>query len=192
MSSKFEDIGIPEKIQVKKEYGHLLIVRKWFGFKFIFLTLFVVFWDAFLINWYSMAFSSTLEGMFDLPLMFILFPLLHVVVGVGLTYYVLTGYLNKTFIDVDFNSVTVKHKPLPLWGNKTVPSNSIVQLYCKQDMFLGSRSSYRTFAVHAITRERKNIKLIAGLDTSEQALFIEQEIERFLNIEDKPVKGEIR
>ena len=190
MPNKFEDIGIPEKIQVKKEYGHLLIVRKWFGFKFIFLTLFVIVWDAFLINWYSMAFSSTFEGMFDL--MFILFPLLHVALGVGLTYYVLTGYLNKTLINVNFSSVSVKHKPLPFWGNKKVSSKSIVQLYCKKDMFLGSRGGYRTFAVHAITRERKNIKVVAGLDTSEQALFIEQEIEKFLSIEDKPVKGEIR
>ena len=33
---------------------------------------------------------------------------------------------------------------------------------------------------------------LSGLDTSEQALFIEQEIEKFLGIEDKRVKGELR
>jgi hypothetical protein len=124
--------------------------------------------------------------------MFFLFPLVHVAVGMGLTYYVLTGYFNKTRIDVDLNAITIRHEPLPFWGNKKVSSKKIVQLYCKKDDALGARNGYRAFAVHAITSERRNIKLLSGLDNSEQALFIEQEIEKFLNIEDKRVKGEIR
>jgi hypothetical protein len=190
MSHEFTEIGIPDHIQVDKEFQHLRIVRKWFGFKFVFLTLFVIVWDAFLINWYSNGFSSSFQDGFEL--MFVLFPLVHVAVGLGLTYYVLAGYLNKTFIDVDFTSLSIKHAPLPFWGNKTVSSKTIRQLYCKRDDFPNHRNSYRTFAIHAITSERRNIKLLSGLDTSEQALFIEQEIEKFLNIEDKPVKGEIR
>jgi len=190
MSSEFADIGIPDNIKIAKNFQHLRIVRKWFGFKFIFLTLFVIVWDAFLLNWYSMALSPSFR--IGVDLMFVLFPLLHVTVGIGLTYYVLTGYLNKTRIDVDFNSITVRHEPLPFWGNKKVSSKTIKQLYCKKDDLYGSRNGYRVFAVHAITNERRNIKLLSGLDNSEQALFIEQEIEKFLNIEDKPVKGEIR
>jgi hypothetical protein len=65
------------------------------------------------------------------------------------------------------------------------------QLYAKEDGY--SRSGYPiSYAVHALTDEQRNIKLLAGLDTSEQALFIEQEIERVLNLRDQPVKGEIR
>ena len=190
MSNEFTDIGVPEKMQISKNFQHLRIVRKWFDYKFVLLTLFVIFWDAFLVNWYAMAFSSSFQSAFDL--MFFLFPLIHVAVGIGLTYYVLTGYLNRTLIDVDANSITIKHEPLPFWGNKKVSSKAVVQLYCKKDDFLGARNRYHVFAVHAITRERKNITLLSGLDTSEQALFIEQEIEKFLNIEDKPEKGEIR
>jgi hypothetical protein len=190
MANEFTELGIPANIQIDKNFQHLHIIRRWFGFKFIFLTLFVIVWDAFLINWYASAFSASFQGMFDL--MFVLFPLLHVAVGIGLTYYVLAGYLNKTTIDVDFNSITVKHGPVPFWGNQTLPSKTIRQLYCKRDEFPGSRNGYRAFAVHAITSERRNIKLLSGLDNSEQALFLEQEIEKFLNIEDKPVKGEIR
>ena len=190
MSSKFTEIGIPDKIQIDKSFQHLHIERKWFGFKFIFLTLFVVVWDAFLVNWYARAFSFSFQEVGDL--MFVLFPLLHVAVGIGLTYYVFAGYLNKTVIEVDFHSITIKHTPVPFWGNKKVSSKTIRQLYCKRDDFPNNRNSYRAFAVHAITSERRNIKLLSGLDTSEQALFIEQEIEKFLNIEDKPVKGEIR
>jgi len=188
--SEFTEIGIPDKIHVDKNFQHLHIVRKWFGFKFVLLTLVVIAWDAFLINWYASAFASPFQDAFDL--MFVLFPLVHVAVGIGLTYYTLAGYLNRTFIDVDFNSITIRHAPIPFLGNKKIPSKTIRQLYCKRDDFPGGHRTNRAFAVHAITSERRNIKLLSGLDTSEQALFIEQEIEKFLNIEDKPVKGEIR
>lgn len=190
MTNEYSDIGIPGNIHVDRNVHHLRITRKWFGFKFIFFTLFVLVWDAFLINWYSMAFSSNIQDMFDL--MFFLFPLLHVAVGIGLTYYVLTGYLNNTFIDIDYDWITVRHGPLPFFGNKKISSKTAVQLYCKSDDLLGAHNNYRTFAVYVITRDRRNIKLLSGLDNTEQALFIEQEIENFLNIEDKPVKGEIR
>ena len=190
MVGGFAEIGIPDGIKIDKNFQGLSITRKWFGLKFILLTLFVVIWDAFLINWYAMALSSSFQSAFDV--MFIVFPLLHVALGMGLSYYVLAGYLNKTMIDVDFNSITIRHGPIPFWGNQKVPSKTITQLYCKREDYFGSYRSFGTFAVHAITSERRNIKLLAGLDSSEQALFIEQEIEKFLSIEDKPVKGEIR
>lgn len=190
MSKESTEIGIPDNIQIARNFQHLRIIRRWFGVKFILLTLFVIVWDAFLINWYASAFRSSFQD--PVELMFVLFPLVHVAVGIGLTYYVLAGYCNKTLIDVDFNAIVIRHAPLPFWGNKKVTSKNIVQLYCKRDEVLGARNGYRAFAVHAITRERRNIKLLSGLDNSEQALFIEQEIEKFLNIEDKRVKGEIR
>ena len=34
-------------------------------------------------------------------------------------------------------------------------------------------------------------KLVSGLLSSEEALFIEQEIEKYLRIDDEPVRGEI-
>jgi hypothetical protein len=190
MLGKYTEIGIPDSIKSDKNFQQLRITRKWFGFKFILLTLFIIIWDAFLINWYVMAFSSSFQGTFNYIIF--LFPLLHVSFGLGMTYYVVAGYINKTMIYVDFNSITIRHGPVPFWGNKRVSSKTVTQLYCKRDEYFGSYRGYGTFAVRAITNEQRNIKLLTGLDTSEQALFIEQEIEKFLNIEDKPVKGEIR
>ncbi len=185
MSSEFTEIGIPDNFKIDKNFQYLRIAIKWFGFKFIVLTLFVIVWDAFLINWYSMAFSSSFQSSVDL--ISILFPLLHVIVGIGLTYYVLAGYLNKTFVDVDSNSITVRYEPLPLWGNKKISTKIIEQLYYEWDDFWGipsKRSGYHFYAVYAITNEKKIIKLVRGLDNSQQASFIKQEIERFLNIDE--------
>ena len=48
--------------------------------------------------------------------------------------------------------------------------------------------SWCTPSTHAGVQER----LVDALDSSDQALYLEQEIERFLNIKDAPVVGEMR
>ena len=49
-----------------------------------------------------------------------------------------------------------------------------------------------TYEVHLIDRNYKHAKLVTGLPSSEHALYLEQEIERFLHIADRPVRGEYR
>ncbi len=121
-----------------------------------------------------------------------LFPILHLAVGAGLTYFTLAGYLNSTVIDVDGNVIRVRHGPIPWWGNHRLSSKAIIQLYSKHEHWSNYTSSIDAFQVRAITNARRNLLLVSGLDHAEQALFIEQEIEKFLNIEDRPVRGEIR
>ena len=42
-----------------------------------------------------------------------------------------------------------------------------------------------------MTRGRRNIRIVSGLETQEQALYIEQTLESHLRIEDAAVPGEI-
>ncbi len=58
----------------------------------------------------------------------IVFPICHVAVGVGLTYYVIAGFLNKTEILVTHDSVHVRHRPVPWWGNRSVPRHEIQEV----------------------------------------------------------------
>ena len=187
MPKEFMDIGIPPQITIHKEFQQLRITRKWFDVKYIYIAPFAFIWNAFLFYWYKMALPSS-----DIDWLFLLFPMLHVGMGIWLTYYVLTGLFNKTVIDVNFNSVNVKHSPFPYSGNKTLTSKTLIQLYCRREDFWSRFHGSSSFTVHAITSKRENIKLLSGLENAEQALFIEQEIEKFLNIEDKQVKGEVR
>jgi len=185
MEKEAIEIGLPDKIEFS-DHGHFIgIIRKWFGPKIIFLTFFVIFWDGFLFSLYSKAIHSQ-------DMMSMLFPLLHVAVGIGLTYYVIAGYLNKTYVRVDYSSIVIKDSPLPFFRNKTLNSSDIKQLYSKEKIRHNRESgSSVSYEVHAVTNDKKNIKLLRGLESSEQALFIEQEIEKFLKIEDKRVKGEL-
>ena len=119
------------------------------------------------------------------------FGTLHGAVGIGLSYYVLAGYINRTVIKVNRNMLTIKHGPLPWFGNKQLHSHDLAQLYCKECMHRHKNSSSCTYEVHAILKDGQHAKLVTGLDESEQALYLEQEIERFLRIEDQPVRGEM-
>jgi hypothetical protein len=180
------DIGLPDKLTLNYRGTGFEIVRTWLGWQAIFLTVFAVFWDGFLFFWYSMAL-----GFGAVNMMMVLFPLIHVAAGVGITYTALAGWLNATRISVDQGKVTVRHGPLPWLGNKDLDATNIQQLYSKEKISTGRNSTSVTYEVHAITADGRNEKLVSGLESSEQALYIEQEVERHFHIEDTPVRGQI-
>ncbi|MCP4542601.1 MAG: hypothetical protein GY832_36225 [Chloroflexi bacterium] len=178
------DLGLPNGIDLTENLDGLEIVRRWFSIQTVFLTFFVVFWDGFLVFWYTQAINTS-------NIMMLVFPLLHVAIGVGLTYYVLASYVNRTYIRVNHSFLSIQHAPLPFPGNRTVDASDIKQVYSKENISRSRRSNSVTYEVHALTRNGRNLKLLSRLPNSEQALFIEQEIERFLRIQDVPVRGEI-
>jgi hypothetical protein len=187
MAREFIDIGVPSQMTVQKNAHQLCITRKWFEKTWLVFISFVIAWDVFLLWWYIRVFSAT-----QLDLLAILFPLLHVLLGASSTYLLLTVFLNTTTINVTSKMISIRHGPLPFWGNKRVASTTLLQLYCKRDEFWHHLQKITTFSVRAITNDRKNITLLSGLQKAEQALFIEQEVEEFLGIEDRPVKGQIK
>ena len=110
---------------------------------------------------------------------------------VAVTYYALTGWFNVTDITATRQDITVKHKPLPWLGNKTINARDIKQLYGKEKVTTNRNSTSVSYEIHVITHSGADTTLVTGLETSQQALFIEQEIEKFLNIKNAPVRGEI-
>ena len=178
------DLGLPDKLELRNTSSGIEIVRKWFGWQTVFLTAFAVFWDGFLLTWYS----------FTLPFgfsFFNLFPLIHVAAGIGITYTALAGWLNTTRISVSQGKISVRHGPLPWLGNKDLDGSMLKQLYSKEKISRGRNSTSYSYEVHAVLSNGKNAKLVSGLESSEQALYIEQEIERYFGIVDTPVRGQI-
>ena len=184
MDSKRVELGLPEKLTLQHLASGIEISRSWFTWSVIFMTGFAIVWDSFLILWYSAATAGSGN------LLMLLFPIGHVAAGVFITYSALTGWLNSTRIRVDQGRISVRHGPLPWLGNKTVDGSMLKQLYSKEVITSG-RSTTVTYEVHVITAGGTDLKLVDRLETSEQALYIEQEIERYFRIEDAPVRGEL-
>ena len=171
------DAPVPEKLDLVEDHGKLVIRRKWFGWHLIFLTIFCVVWDGFLFFWYSIAFSDPDSG-----LMMKLFPIGHLAVGVGLTYFVIAGYFNKTDIIIDPMYIEVKIYPIKWFGNKKIDITEIKQLYTTEKISNTKNGTTVRYQVSVVTNENKQKKLVGGLESREQGLFIEHKIEEILGI----------
>lgn len=175
---------MPEKFEVYNRGGELFIAFRWFNSSFIALTIFCIIWDGFMAFWFSIAFFT---GEYEMAL----FGSLHGMVGVGLTYYTIAGYINKTYIGLNYNILKIKHAPLPFWGNREIPVEELSQLYVKRHEQQGKNKTTVTYQLHATLKSGEEKTLVTGFDEPEKALYLEQEIEKFLRIKDEPVAGEL-
>ncbi len=187
MGDAATDIGLPKKMELIDRGSHIEIVRRWFGAKAVLMAIFAVFWDGAVVFWFSQLPAKP-------PPTTVLILLFHAAVGIWATYTALAGCLNRTRVVASLVRVGVRHGPLPWFGNLEVMASDLQQLYSKETV-----SPFRSeealqapsFEVRAVTQSGRNIKLLDGLETQEQAIFIEQKIESYLRIKDTPVPGEI-
>jgi hypothetical protein len=165
-----------------------VITRRWFSAKTVFLLFFCIFWDGFLVMWYSLATRGH-----GTPIFAFLFPLLHVGAGAYLTWQALCGLINRTRIEVHLRELRIKHGPLPWPGNRRLPVSSLKQLFSEERVSRsGNRNSTtRRYHLNAVLRDGRKVTLLDNLDEADQALYLEQEIERRLGIVDAPVAGEL-
>lgn len=177
----------------------MTIRHRWFQWALLFLLFFAIAWDSFLVGWYWLLTAGPFGGDHGMPgpmkLIFFVFPIAHVAVGVGLTYFVLAGLLNSTVIRVADGMVSVRHGPIPWLGNLDVPIDGIEQLYCQNKLRTkhdenGHATTSMHYEVHAVIDGQKK-KLLSGLHEADHALFVEQRLERFLRLENRPVPGEM-
>jgi len=178
-------VPLPARLQVE-ELGSAFRARwRWFQWHMVFLVFFCVFWDGFLVVWYATGLAT------GAPIVFLVFPLLHVSVGVGLTYYVACGFLNTTTLEIAGGNLAIRHGPLPWRGNFKVPVQDVRQLYCQERAVHNKRSVHHVYDVHALLADGDDLTLVSALPDSQQALYLEQQIEARLRIKDEPVGGEL-
>ncbi len=107
-------------------------------------------------------------------------------------YYALAGLLNNTIITITPHQISVKHGPLPYFGNKRLESQNVKQFYIKEKSQKNNKSTTYTYEVHIEEVTGSHKRLVKGFDSPLQALYLEQELEQYLDIEDQPVTGEFR
>jgi hypothetical protein len=181
--------AMPHGFTVEKGGSDLLRIRwRWFKPMALFLVFFCVVWNGILIGVYSLG-TSTDAG---LPFIVYLFPLGHVAVGLGLTYYTVALFLNRTTVTVKPHELRVRHAPLPWSPSHTIPVRDLEQLYVERKVTHTKNGTDVTFQLMAVTRAHTGRELIGGLSELDQALYLEQEIESVLGLRDRPVAGEHR
>ena len=175
----------PKSVTVDPAGGGVTYRHRWFSWKIVFFTVFCLFWDSFLVFWYAMAFR-------DPDPMALLLPLIHLAVGVGLTYFTIAGYVNSTTVHLDRGHLSVRHGPLPWPGQVDVGTKDLRQLFCEERVTRGKNGPNYSYRLHAVLADGTRRKLLSGLDTPEVPRYLEQQLEARLQITDRPVRGELR
>ena len=173
----------PAHVQLFHRASDMEIVRSWFGWQTLLVTAFTVIWDVVVFA----NFRGMMEG---LNLLSLLFP----AIGVVLAYYTIARWLNRTRIVVSRDKITVRHGPLPWIGNKEVEASNLKQVYRVEQEHRSSKGGRTvTYEVYTLTGDGQSVKLLDGLTglTSEQALFIALQIEKYLGIQKIPAEGRI-
>jgi len=184
------EIFQPEGIEMFRLRSELNIDFKWQNAKSMnwFMVLFTILWNAMIL---PAAVAAILSGQF----MAVLFMGAHIAVGVGLAFNLLSNLVNRTYITVDGYNLSIDHRPLknPFKPSEEIPVQNIDQIYVRRHVVgtTNGRSSYG-HSVMAVLKNGRQLKLIEAMKNPDKALYIEQEIEYFLNIEDRPVQGEVR
>lgn len=166
------------------------IVSRWFEYRHLGMLMFCVFWDGFLVVWYTIAFS--ING----PWLMVIFPLIHVAVGVCLTYATLAGLLNQTVIAIDDGTLAITHGPVPWVGGLRVPAMAITQIYCTAIPLNRWRMTGANYGfidpvqVRALLENGEQRMLFNTLP-KEEGLFIEQVLEEWLKIKPRRVPGQV-
>jgi len=181
------EVFLPKGIEVLKLRSELEIQYKWrktvnSGF----MTLFTIIWNAMILPF---AIGAILSG----QIMVLLFMSVHLIAGISLMYNLFSNLLNTTYVSVDENQLSIEHRPLrqPFGGDTYVPVEEIDQVYINR--YVSSRTNgvpNYAFGVTVIEKSGKKNQVLKGLKHPDQARYIEQEIEFFLGIDDRKVRGE--
>ena len=177
-------VQIPSKFEILKLRSSLNISYKWFTPVYVFLAFFCLVWNGFMAFWY---YTAITEGIW----MMAAFGVIHLTVGVFLMYFTLAGFFNTTHINATRNRLKISHTPLWWKGNREIETSYIDQLFCKLKVNRNKNGTTYTYDLFMIDINHKHTKLLSNLESPEYVLYLEQELEAFLGIEDRKVSGEL-
>lgn len=178
----------PDSILIEDWGPQRKMLKHWLGWHVLGMVFFCVFWDGFLIVWYTAALGE--NGNWFMAA----FPIFHLAVGVGMTYSMIAHFFNRTEITLDDGELEVYQGPIPWPGNTTLKTGSILQLYCTLDTGSWFRNQNRVnpnvVAVNALMANGVRFVIVGGM-TMDEGLFIEQQLEEWLDIVPKRVPGQV-
>ena len=175
---------LPEGVSMSEQAGMLRLEARWFRPMLFIYLVFCIVWNTFLVLWYMQPGNTEDIGA--------LFPILHVAAGVGLTYWTIAGFVNRTIVGVSAHYLTIRHQPLPWPGKKHVAVRDLQQLFCQEHVSNVNNDTSLSYSLNAVLQSGRKLVLVKRLPEAAQALYLEDAIERHLGITNRPVPGELR
>ena len=161
---------------------------RWWNIRYLFWILLAGLWNIATVMWFMVTLANDAYFMAMLGT-------IYAIGGIALLYVSIAGFLNVTSIDVDDFQLVVRHSPIPWSPTPKLRCDEIEQLYCTLDIHRGRHYTRYSYQLHAILKKGKvktgkHVCLLKGIESAEQAQYLERKIERFLKIKDRYVHGE--
>lgn len=178
----------PRALRINEQAEGIEIHQPWMNPHVWMVTVFAVIWNGIMCFAVTMVLSNgTVTPLLCMSL--------HILAGVGVGYYVLLTFINSTMVKVDEENLIIRHGPLPSHKKSIQLDRRVIQqLYVKERTISSNNTSRQVYDVYTLTKSKHDYdsdeKLLDGLDSPTDALFIEQQIEHYLGIDDEPVHGE--
>ena len=181
-----KEVSLPTRFRLNQATRNFEISWRWWNKWSWFWLVFAGFWN---LVTFPMLFAVILGDDVDMEMLFFI-P--FVLVG-GITGYLALAYvLNSTTLTVSRGMIKLSHGPLPYSGS-SFDASRLDQLYCEQYVAgTVNDSPVYAFRVKALLKSGEHQVFVSALNTLQEAIYLEQEVERHLNIEDRPVAGEFR
>ena len=125
------------------------------------------------------------RDIFEAPLTVeaLVFPAVHALLGLSLTYYGVAGVVNKTFVTVTKEALTIAHRPLPWFGSRSISRDAITSLRCEQNQReKKSRRLIYTYSIRVVRTSGADVLLISEIPEMGQAAYIVSELEQILEL----------
>lgn len=177
------EVELPKRFTLDRANQALTISWRSYSPSALFLLFFAIFWNGFLVVWHTVALTS---GAWFMSV----FGLIHTGVGVFLAYLVAAKFLNRTVIRASREWLQVRIGPLPWPGRLDVEHRGLRQLFCREKIRRGKNGATETYQVELVLEGNLRKTLVKDLENADQAIFIEQQLEKYLGIPDAPVDGE--
>lgn len=163
--------------------GFALVVKKRGAWVPV-LTVFALGWNGFMVLWFTMSIATG-------AWMMAAFGTVHALVGVLVGYIALRGLLNRIELRVSRGVLTVAHKPLPWFSPPPLRRDEIDQLFVQEDHSL--RVNGRTVVRFQLRLREKGgrERQLLIVEEARQAQYLEREIERAFEIEDRAQPHEV-
>lgn len=184
-----EDIPKPQSVNFIQKHDEIILQFKQVSLYRFFLLFFVL--------------SNTAPGLFfaffflfsGQRSIFLTFGIPSILINLIVFYFAVIVFFSKINIQVNAQKIIISYG-LDFWRRKKIfDTRDIKQIYCKSQKSsyrMGSIPLKRFFKLCIVTYSGTEEVIVKELNSPEIALFVEQEIEKFLRITDQRIEGDYK
>lgn len=189
---------IPNRFSYQKTHNGLVVSYRWLSPLVLFLVPFALFWNLFQVLWYStnlgygpkirallseLGVAESQLKMFpetsDVNMMFVLFGIPFLLIGIGQIWYVLCLLFNTSYIEATHSEIRVAHRPFFWIGQKTVKASEVDRFWMKEAEQETEDGKKTVYSLNYIDRNNRDHTLMKSLREPLEGLFLKEVLDNF-------------